>query len=202
MIYWIGYFFFHIFRMIWFPCHIVGKENIPKKGACIFASNHNSNLDPFLIGIVPRREVYFFAKKELFKNPFVGWLMREWHAFPADRNRADIGALKTAIRYLCSGHPLVFFPEGTRGGSEKNGKVFPGVGFLASKADVPVVPVYIDGSEKCMPPGAKFPKRHWITVTFGQSITFPQSASYEEISNAVMQGILDLKTDREACLKA
>ena len=69
-VYLLQYFFFHIFRMIWFPCHIMGKENIPKEGGFIFASNHASNLDPFLIGIVPFREVYFFAKKELFKNMF------------------------------------------------------------------------------------------------------------------------------------
>lgn len=195
MIYWIGYFFFHIFRFIWFPCRIRGKANIPLKGACIFASNHNSNLDPFLIGIVPKREVYFFAKKELFKHPVIGWLMRQWHAFPADRSRADIGALKTAIRYLRNGHPLVFFPEGTRGGIQTNGKAFPGVGFLASKAQVPVVPVYIDGSEKCMPPGSKFPKRHWITVTFGSPIFFPESASYEDISSAVMRRIGELQSE-------
>lgn len=189
MVYWIGYFFFHIFRLIWFPCRIIGKENIPKKGACIFASNHQSNLDPFLIGIVPFREVYFFAKKELFKHPVMGWLMREWHAFPADRHRADIGAFKTAIRYLKNGSPLVFFPQGTRHRPGRKKRTFSGIGFLVHKTGVPVVPVYIDGSDQCMPPGAKFPKRHWITVTFGKPIFFPQEMSYEDIAHKTMEQI-------------
>lgn len=192
MIYWIGYFWFRIFRMIWFPCRIVGKENIPKNGAFIFASNHQSNLDPFLIGIVPFREVYFFAKKELFEKPFFGWLMREWHAFPADRKRADIGAFKTAIRCLKNGSPLVFFPQGTRSRPGRKKRTFSGVGFLVHKTNVPVVPVYIDGSDKCMPAGAKFPKRHWITITFGKPISFSQDVSYEEIAHDVMDHIHSL----------
>ncbi len=195
MLYWIGYYLFHVFRFLWFPCKIRGKENIPLEGGCIFASNHNSNLDPFLIGIIPKREVYFFAKKELFKNRFVGWLMRQWHAFPADRNRADIGALKIAIAYLRNGHPLVFFPEGTRGGIKNQGKVFPGVGFLASKANVPIIPVHLKGSDVCMPPGSKFPKRHWITVSFDKPIFPSDFSSYEEISAAVMQRILVLSSE-------
>jgi 1-acyl-sn-glycerol-3-phosphate acyltransferase len=193
MVYWIGYFFFHIFRLIWFPCKIIGKENLPKKGAFIFASNHASNLDPFLLGIIPTREIYFFAKKELFKNPIIGWLMREWHAFPADRDRADIGAFKTSIRYLRKGSPLVFFPQGTRNRPDQKGRVFSGIGFLVSKANVPVVPAYIVGSDKCMPPGSKFPRRHWITIVIGKPIFFSETSSYEGISQEVMAQIQALR---------
>ncbi|MEW5895492.1 MAG: lysophospholipid acyltransferase family protein [Candidatus Omnitrophota bacterium] len=191
MVYWIGYYLFHLFRFIWFPCQIHGLENIPSHGGVIFASNHNSNLDPFIIGIIPKREVYFFAKKELFKNPVLAWLMREWHAFPVDRSRADIGALKTSIRYLREGSPLVFFPEGTRGGGA-DGKTFPGIGFLVSKTRVPVIPVYIEGSERCLPPRAKFPRRTAVSVFFGKPMFFPETVSYEEISTRVMQGIITL----------
>ena len=194
MVYWIGYVLFRIFRFFFFPCRIIGRENLPSKGGFIFASNHASNLDPFLLGIIPHREIYFFAKKELFQNPFLGWLMRQWHAFPADRSRADIGALKTAIRYLKNGSPLVFFPQGTRRskGADK-ARVFSGIGFLAGKAGVPVVPAYIDGSDQCMPPGAKFPRRRRITVTIGQPLVFPESASHENIAAQVMEQILVLR---------
>ena len=193
MVYWIGYFFFHIFRLIWFPCRITGLQNIPKIGAFIFASNHASNLDPFLLGILPRREVYFFAKKELFKHPVAGWLQKEWHAFPADRNRADIGALKKAIWYLRHGSPLIFFPEGTRAGSGREQRVFSGIGFLVNKTNVPVVPAYIQDSDKCLPPGARFPKRTWVTIRIGSPVFFPETASHQDIASTVMARIQGLK---------
>lgn len=192
MIYWIGYILFRIFRFFLFPCRIIGRENLPKSGAYIFASNHASNLDPFLLGIIPLRGVYFFAKKELFVKPVMNWVMRQWHAFPVDRQRVDIGALKAAIRYLRNGFPLVFFPQGTRSDPGKKNKVFSGVGFLVNKTHVPVVPAYIKDSDKCMPLGAKFPRRHRIIITIGKPIFFPETASHAEVTAVVMDHIHSL----------
>lgn len=189
MIYWLGYYFMRLMRFLFFPCRIIGKENIPSTGAFIFSSNHSSNLDPFILGIIPSREIYFFAKKELFKNPLLGWLLRQWHAFPVDRHRADIGALKKSIRYLRNGCPLVFFPQGTRNRPGKKARTFSGIGFLVSKTGAPVVPVYIKDSDKSLPPGAKFPKRHPVTVVIGKPVIFPQSASHENIAQGVMERI-------------
>jgi len=193
MVYWIGYVLFRIFRFLFFPCRIIGREHLPGDGAFIFASNHISNLDPFLLGIIPHREIYFFAKKELFRNPVLGWLMRQWHAFPVDRSRADIGALKTSIRYLKNGYPLVFFPQGTRSASDEGGaQAFAGVGFLVSKTGAPVIPAYIDGADQCMPPGAVFPRRRWITITIGKPIVFQDGESHNDIAVRIMEAIFAL----------
>lgn len=198
MVYWIGYILFRIFRFLFFPCRIIGRDHLPKEGGFIFASNHASNLDPFLLGIIPHRGIYFFAKKELFQNPIFGWLMRQWHAFPVDRSRADIGALKTSIRYLKNGSPLVFFPQGTRQArSAGRGRVFSGIGFLVSKTGVPVIPAYINGSDQCLPPGAKFPRRRRITITIGSPLVFRPDDAHDVITAQVMDAILALKdTDK------
>jgi 1-acyl-sn-glycerol-3-phosphate acyltransferase len=87
---------------------------------------------------------------------------------------------------------VVVFPEGTRGGSGTEKRTQSGIGFLAVKGNVPVIPVHIGGSDKVLPPGAKFPKRGSVTVTFGKPIQFTKDRSYEDIVSAIMGEITGL----------
>ncbi len=114
-------------------------EQIPISGAAIIAPNHLTTIDPFGVGQPTARRVHFMAKQELFSNALLRWYMASGNAFPVERGKMDLTAIKTALRILQGGQLLVIFPAGTRGGEEVKG----GASFLALKAKVPVIPVGI-----------------------------------------------------------
>lgn len=189
---------YHFFRLIlMFLCKIFfwleasGKANIPKDGGFILASNHVSNLDPIILGVASSRELNFMAKEGLFRNRFFGWLFYKVGAFPVKRDYADVSAFKEAISRLKKGAALVIFPEGTR--NKKNNQVQPGIGFLSSKANCPILPAFISGADKAMPPGSKFIKPSRIKVKFGRLLKFKNNQPYELIADKVMQEIIALK---------
>ncbi|ADD02411.1 1-acyl-sn-glycerol-3-phosphate acyltransferase [Thermoanaerobacter italicus Ab9] len=129
-----------------FKIKIKGLENIPKKGPVIICSNHISFLDPPVIGALLNRRIYFMAKEELFKNPFLRLLLGTGlGAFPVKRGTADLSAIKTALTYLKKGKAIGIFPEGTRSKTGQLQKAEPGVAMLAIKGNAPVVPIAIKG---------------------------------------------------------
>ncbi|MBQ1272749.1 MAG: 1-acyl-sn-glycerol-3-phosphate acyltransferase, partial [Clostridia bacterium] len=103
-------FYFHCFNRI----IIKGKENEVMEGPVIVFGNHYSNLDVFLMTIALKRQIRFMGKHTLFRTPVVGPLARAFGAFPVDRTKADLTAMKTALRILKNGEVLGIFPEGTR----------------------------------------------------------------------------------------
>jgi 1-acyl-sn-glycerol-3-phosphate acyltransferase len=126
----------------------IGMENIPKDGRLILFSNHTSNADPVILGSKIKRYVAFMAKEELFKNPFLGKILRGVGAFPVKRGAGDIGAIKSAIAQLKQEHILVMFPEGTRRKKGKQVDLKPGVAMIAIKTQSLVVPAAIIGGPK------------------------------------------------------
>jgi len=200
MCYFIGWSLFLLFFKLYLGFKIVGRENVPKKNAFIFVSNHVSYFDPILLGTSVHRSLNYMARDTLFKRPCFGWVMGQVHAFPVKRNDSDFRAIKEAIRILSSGKPLVIFPEGTRAKdrSLKSGK--PGVGFIVSKLRVPVVPAYIDGSFDALPRSLKTLQRHPVTAYIGKPIIFDLSNfdrkdrdSYQKITDAIMAEIAKLR---------
>ena len=189
MVYWIGYAFWKILGFLFYPITVHGSQNLPQRGSCILASNHASNMDPMLIGLCFWRPISYFAKDELFKNRFFAWILYHVGAFPVKRGSADIGAINEALRRLEAGIPLVIFPGGTRQSTHSKREVHSGIAFLAVKSGVPVVPVYIKDSDKLLPKGAKFLKRHSIGVTFGKSKVYSDNESYPTIANRIMDEI-------------
>lgn len=189
MIYWISYYIIKIMGQIFSPRTILGKEHIPKKGSFILASNHKSNLDPFLIGLCLNRRISYMAKDSLFRNPVMRNFFHHVEAFPVRRDASDTRALRETLRRLKRGLPVVVFPEGTRQGFGKESKIQPGIGFLAVKGGVPVVPVHIDGSDKVLPPKGRLPKRHRVTISFGKPLSFCAGQPYLEIVTTIMKEI-------------
>jgi 1-acyl-sn-glycerol-3-phosphate acyltransferase len=114
-------------------------ELVPMTGPAIIAPNHITNIDPFGVAQPLPRRVHFMAKQELFGNAVLRYYMLSGNAFPVERGKMDLTAIKTALRVLQNGQLLVIFPQGTRGGVEAKG----GASFLALKAKVPVIPVGI-----------------------------------------------------------
>jgi 1-acyl-sn-glycerol-3-phosphate acyltransferase len=156
---------------IYFSLERTGRRNIPKKGPVILAANHRSFLDPFLIGCLIRRPVYFVAKKELFDKRWQGWILNRLGAFPIRRGAADEESMATARGVLERGGALVIFPEGTRHRNGPLARPKRGVGRLALETGAPVVPIAILGSERARR-GWKI-RPVWVRIRAGRPLTFP-----------------------------
>ncbi len=154
----------------------VDAHHIPREGGAIIAANHITNLDPFAVGQPTPRRVHFMAKKEVFQTRISRYFQESGNAFPVDRSKADLGAIKTAIRILQKGQLLVIFPQGTRGGEE----VKQGVGFIAIKGKAPIVPAGITLS-----PNWFGGKRY--RIKYGPPI--PPEGTPEELTRRVMDAI-------------
>jgi 1-acyl-sn-glycerol-3-phosphate acyltransferase len=190
MIYWIAFYLQKIFYKAYLSLEACHQEKIPKRGGYIIASNHLSNLDPMLVGIASGRRLSFIAKRSLFKNPFVNFFLYQFGAFPVKRGAFDLQGIKEALRRLEAQQGLVMFPQGGRRSEDLDAsEVKAGVGFLAVKAKVPVVPALISGSDKAMPPGAKGIRRAKVTVVFGDPIEVSSEASYQDIADRVRDAI-------------
>lgn len=181
--------FFHIIFKILFRFEIIGKENIPKNGPLIVASNHASLLDPPLVGTAATRKVCFMAKEELFV-PVLGDLYRSLGAFPVKRGASDRTAIKWALQLLKTDKVLGIFPEGTRSKTGKLGHAGSGTLGIAGKFRVPIIPTAIIGSN------LKMQKSLWpkIKVVFGKPIYFPEDRVVDkellqEMTDKMMQEI-------------
>lgn len=169
-----------------FRIKVSGKNQIPEKGGFILASNHASYLDPIVLGVACPRKLNFMARHDLFCNPLFSWLISTLGALPIKRDSADTSALKEAIRILKDGKALVLFPEGARGFEGAAYPLQPGIGFLYAKADVPVIPALIRGTEKALPKGAKFIKPQKVSVYFGKQIFIERRMPYQDIAQSIM----------------
>lgn len=192
MVYWIAYFGTKLLSFLFFPVDLHGRENVPKEGAFLLVCNHTSYLDPMIMGIVTGRRLSYMARDTLFRNPWLGFILPRLGVFPIKRNTADKKAIRESLDRLARGLPLLLFPEGTRHGASGEKKIEAGAGFLALKKNVPVIPVYIAGSEKVLPPGAKFFKRGRIRVRFGRPLVLKDEANYEEASRKIMDAVYAL----------
>ena len=130
-----------------------GAENVPATGGCVLAANHNSNFDPWPLGIplFPRRHLRFMAKSELF-NPVLKPFILAGGGFPVRRDQADLEAIETAVEFCRGGEIVVMFPEGTRRkkGLRKRYEARPrtGAARIALEAGVPLVPAAIGGTDR------------------------------------------------------
>jgi len=125
---------------------VTGVESFPKAGGVIVAVNHAANYDPVLVGLACPRQLAFLAKIELFRNPVLRALFHRIGAIPLHRGAADSGALRAAVDVLKAGRPLLLFPEGTRSKTGELQKGRRGVGMLAVRSGVPILPAYLSGS--------------------------------------------------------
>ncbi|MGD1057705.1 MAG: lysophospholipid acyltransferase family protein [Solirubrobacteraceae bacterium] len=146
--YWFIRALFVPFFLVYFRMQRVGREHLPRSGPLLLASNHRSFLDPFVIGTLVRRPVYYMAKRELFEKRWQAWALNALGAFPVDRGAGDGDAMATAREILARGDCVVVFPEGTRMRRRPLGEPRRGIGRLALETGAPVVPVAVIGSDE------------------------------------------------------
>lgn len=198
ILYYSGWTLTRVISKLLFRVRISGQENIPKTGGFILASNHISYYDPPLVGSWSTRQMYFFAKAELFRNRLFGGTIRRTNAIPVKRGKIDRAAVDRALEAIASGYGLVVFPEGTRSRTGEFLDPKAGLGMLAVRAHCPIVPAYIHGADKLK---ACFWGRERMSITYGPAYTsvwvkqFPQSKEgYESLSKEVMERISELKS--------
>ncbi|MCX5713978.1 MAG: lysophospholipid acyltransferase family protein [Candidatus Omnitrophica bacterium] len=185
------YFFALVFRVC-FRAKIYGRENLPKNEGFILAGNHVSFLDPIALGSILPLRVNFMARHSLFRNPIIGTIISICGSFPVKRGTADIGAIKEAIRRVKKGGILVVFPEGTRSGNKNFAEPKAGVGFLASKINAPVVPVFVRGTAEALPRSSGFIRFNKVFIYIGKPMRFNENMEYSVIAERVMAGIAEL----------
>jgi len=135
---------------------VVGREHIPKSGPVLLLANHQSYLDPVLVGVASKRYLTFLARKTLFRPP-LGAIIESLNAIPIDTANMGLDGLRAVQERLKKGESVLVFPEGTRTPDGMLQPVMPGVTMLIKKLDVPVVPVAIDGAYGAWPRRQKLP---------------------------------------------
>lgn len=174
-----------------FDLKVYGAHRVPCEGGVLLVSNHQSYLDPVLLGVRLRRPLSYMAKSELFASKPFAWLIRSLGAFPVKQGAGDVGAMKETIARLQEGRALNIYPEGSR---TQDGELLPiekGVGLVIRKAKVPVVPVAIHGSFDAWPKGRKMFRPHPIRILYGHPIDM-SSMDREQIIQTIGRTISDM----------
>ncbi len=196
-IYWAGWMTFGSAYRTLFGLRVIGRENLVTSGPVLIACNHQSFLDPPLIGSLYQDEIYFLARKTLFVG-LGKWLYKQWKAIPVDQDRPDMASLKTIIKLLVEGDRVLVFPEGERSESDQIGQAQPGIGLIVSKARVLVQPMRISGARDALPRGSSRIRFARITVVIGRPIDFSVDdfskgkESYQLIADKIMEEIAAL----------
>lgn len=176
----------YLINCIWFKFAIIGKENIPREGSALICPNHVSIYDPCVIASITPREIHFMAKAELFKNPFLRWLLIKCHAFPVNRGQVGINTIKTSLKILKENQLLGIFPEGRRVNPGERIQAASGFVVFAIKTKSPIIPVGIRGEYKF---------RHKVEITIGEPIYLTEyygKKLSEEETVALGEKIMDI----------
>ena len=178
------------FVRVFFRVKIQGRENIPQDKSCLICANHSSNWDAVFLLVLTKRKINFMAKAEVFKNPILKYILTKFGAFPVQRGKADVGAVKKSMSILNNNEVLGMFPTGTRTSREDGAEVKAGAALIGTRTGTTVVPVYIKSKYRI------FSK---VTITYGECMDLSEykgkKLSQEElhdISEDIYQRIINL----------
>ncbi len=155
-----------------FRGEISGQENLPAEGGYLVACNHTSMLDPPIVGLFLRQQVVFFARKTLWKPGIVTFWLDGVSTIPVDRDGGtDVAAFKRVLNALKQNRVIILFPEGTRSPDGNLQKPKPGIGLIACRAQVPIVPARIFGAAKAFGRGGRVRLGTPVSVTYGKPLS-------------------------------
>lgn len=191
--------------LTWFLCHsyfwlrVEGRENVPRKGPVLIASSHSSFLDPVIAGMASPRILCYMARDSLFRPP-LKWMIEHLFAYPISRDSSDLKALRQVNELLAKNRAVLLFPEGTRSRDGAVGSFKPGIGLLALRTGVPVVPLYLGGTFQSWPRHGKFPKPARLQAIFGKPLRpedykdVPKTRQgFEQIAQILEKQVKDLE---------
>lgn len=190
-----------------FRGEVAGLENLPTTGAFLIAANHASHLDPPFIGAVMPHQLAFFARKSLWKPGLGAWWMDGVGAIPVDRDGSDLAAIKRVLSTLAEGRPIALFPEGTRSPDGTLQPAKAGVGLIACKTRVPVVPCRIFRSHLALGRAGGFRPGTPVDIVFGPPLApdaYDQKSDgkerYQRASERIMTAIAALPEPHPAII--
>ncbi|MBI3864503.1 MAG: 1-acyl-sn-glycerol-3-phosphate acyltransferase [Planctomycetia bacterium] len=164
----------------WLRYRARGIEHIPESGGGLILSNHQSFLDPLLIGLPLHRPVSFLARDTLFPVPVIGWILRNTYVMPLSRDTGGAAGIRETIRRLDEGFLVGLFPEGTRSADGTMGRLKPGFAALVRRTELPIYPVGIAGANRALGRGSLFLKPHRVCVVFGEPLAAEKIAELKQ----------------------
>ena len=189
--------FFRLLFMLFYRLRIYGMENYPVQDGFLICANHQSYLDPIIMGISCPRPFNFLARDSLFRFPPLAWFLRWNDTIPIDRDGSGVAAIKEMLRRLKRSESILMFPEGTRTSDGEMQEIKLGFLAVAKRAKAPLLPVGIEGAFQSWPREGKFPLPGHIDVVIGDVIPFQEYGSLSE------QDVGELLQNRmEECFKS
>ncbi len=179
---------FRLSGIFGFGVRCEGRENFPATGGALVCANHQSNLDPPLVGMMSNRRMNYLAKKTLFGHQTFKWWIEHLDAIPIDRSGMGLGGIKETMRRLKRGEVVLIFPEGQRTFDGELNPLMPGFTALARRTRVPLVPVGFDGAFQAWPRGTHVPGLARVRMVVGPPLT---SAEYDDLDDAAMMQLLE-----------
>jgi len=157
---------------VWLRLAVRGVEGIDGDRGGLILANHQSFLDPMLLGVKLRRPVSFLAREDLFGVFLLGWLLKRTHVLPINRKLGSASSIRVAVSRIERGCLVGLFPEGTRSHDGQLAAFKPGFIAVLRRAKCAVYPVGISGAYQALPRGARFPRFNKVRVVFGPPISY------------------------------
>ena len=179
-----------------FRFRVIGT--VPKRGGLLVAANHASYFDIPLLGCGMSRRAWYLGRSDLFM-PGVKSILQWLGWIPLKLGRLDRKAFERAVALIKAGKVVVIFPEGSRSLDGHLHEAKAGLGMIVAQTSCSVVPAYLKGTFEVLPAGAKRPRFHPVSVSFGEPLSFAPPAGngeskqfYREVSRTVMERIAAL----------
>jgi len=179
---------------LWLQVRYFGRENIPADGPVLVVANHQSHLDPPMVGIGIPRPANYLARQTLFDIPVIGRTLSWVYAIPLDREGVGLSGIKESLKRLKAGGMLVIFPEGTRTPNGEIRPFKPGFTTLAVRTKATILPVAIEGAFDAWPKSCWFPRKRPVHIRYGEPI---QPAEYAGLSEATL--VAEIENRIRAC---
>lgn len=180
-----------LIAVAFFGMRVTGREQLPATGRGLVCSNHQSYLDPVIVGLACDRRLNYLARETLFRSPGFRHLIQWYDAIPIRREGLGIGGLKETLRRLKHGELVLIFPEGTRTTDGNLQPLQPGFCAVARRAKAPLIPIGIRGAYEVWPRHRLLPRRRTIRVRWGEPIfpdqiaTLSDEALIEQLSRRI-----------------
>lgn len=190
--------FVQLLFIIFFRFRAFGTENLPRCGGMILASNHQSYLDPVIVGVPIRGYYHSLARSSLFTNPLFARLITFFRAIPIRQGTLDSKALRKGSGLVRQGKTLIVFPEGTRTRDGSIRKLRGGFVFLAKHAAAPIVPTVIWGAFEIWPRGRKVFRFGKLMIAFGKPVHVLPESNPPEVLREVEEAMWELKRNLDS----
>lgn len=188
--------FFRVGLTLCYQIRVHGLECYPAEERLLVCSNHQSYLDPLILGVVCPRPVNYLGRKSLFRFPLLAWFLRFNDTIAIDRDSTGIGGMKETLRRLKRGESVVIFPEGTRTPDGEVHAMMLGFCAVAKRSKATLMPIAFDGAYQAYSRSAKLPRMGRIHVVMGKPIPFSE---YQPLSDQETAGLLEARI--KACFE-